>query len=222
MNNCPGCGIDTINGDFCGFCRTTAFSDPTISAVYEALSAFQSYADNPVSEPPKRPPQISINEEDINDVLKMNGFVKDVIDVAIKQMMGKNQNEAARALKILFDDLNSFNEDILEHAKKFAMNKGRFAPILFSTGASQRLYNILDFAESLYGKFIRQWFLTKQKKDWAAWRKIFYECAWHLGSFVRKGRPAKDPSPWILGTRPPLEDDPFGPAVPIGKEKKQR
>jgi hypothetical protein len=210
--------METRAESVCGFCRirsgTYRSNGPSLREdVVGVISSV--FGENPPKEEQKRPAQISIYKEDVNDVLKMNGFVKDVIDVAAKQFASRSPE--AGFIRTLFGQMNSFTEEIMAKAKK--MSGGSYmTPILFSKMESESIYRILDTAERLYGKFIIQWFRTKSKKDWPEWRKIFYENAWHLGSFVRHGRPAKNPSPWLTGERPPLDDDPFG-KIPIGKER---
>ncbi len=236
MALCIHCGVSLSHnevqpGGVCQFCTSFVddgfvpdryqdsypYQDGDLASV--VLQALRSYQDNDPSghEERKRPSQIQINKDDVNDVLKMNGFVKDVLDVAAKQFAPGSAER--RAVMTLFDQMNGFNEGILEKAKR--MESGhRTTPILFSKMESESYFHLLDLAHKLYGKFILAWFKTKAKKDWPEWRRIFYENAWHLGSFCRYGHPAKSPSPWILGQREPLDDDPFG-TVPIGEEKPQ-
>ena len=230
MLACVHCGMpvephELQPGGVCQFCTTYAFEEDQIPDHFvdshgsdlagAVLSALRAYRDNdPSKEEDKRPAQIQIHKDDVNDVIKMNGFVKDILDVAAKQF--DRGSDANRSIMTLFEQINGFTEGILAKAKR--MESGhRTAPILFSKMESEAYYKILDLAHKLYGKFMVPWFRTKAKKDWPEWRKIFYENAWHLGSFCRYGRPAKSPSPWLLGEREPLEDDPMG-NTPIGEE----
>lgn len=222
--------METYGGDVvCSFCLgfgedkvwdVDRSEGDVIDAVSFLWSAFPDYLDNPTDEEKaKRPSQIIIEEDDVNDVTMMNTFVRDVVAVAMKGFSRGSRER--QALEVLDGQISDFQNMVVEKAKRFERARGvrgaRPGPILLSKLESESIYRILDLIEHIYGKYIRQLFLTKSKQDWPAWRKIFYMNAWHLGSFVRHGRPAKVPSPWVTGKRPPLEDDPFG-NVPIGQE----
>jgi hypothetical protein len=224
--------METDRGEtVCLFCKDESSfigselpeANPYASVDDSVSSILREYADNAEKTSPhaeERPAQIVIEEDDVNDTLKLNTFVRDILDVGIKRF----QNGSPEYLMMdgLYNSMNDFTDMIVEKAKRFEVarkHKTRMAPILFSKMESQSLYRILDMVEKMYGKFVRNWFLTKAKKDWPAWRKIFYEGAWNLGSFVRHGRPAKNPSPWLLGTRQPLDEDPLA-KYPLGQEPK--
>jgi hypothetical protein len=213
----------------CHVCGTvTVLADMTEGGlcVCRSCSAllYKGWQENP-SKYPGRAAQIVIPLGQKDEILVMNGWIKDILYIALKQYPEKSDDpkdiDYRRMVQGMIDNLDAINA-LLE--KKFEMKAKALRAgssgaktILLSVGESVLYYSVLDIAESAYGRYIRPWFLTKEKREWPAWRERMYSAAWHLGHLVRHGNPAPGVSPWILREREPMDDDPFG-STPLGQE----
>jgi hypothetical protein len=170
----------------------------------------------PVGRTDGRPPNIVVEHVKVNDIISANGFIKDVLGVASHHPRVNRANRAV--MESMIEEMNNINEELVAR-QKVGEKAAYSAPIIFDKGKSDFFYKVYDMAESLYGKFVKEWFLTKKREDWVAWRRILYTRAWEIGSMHRYGTPSRCESPWLSGKKAPIDDDPFG-TQPIGKEER--
>lgn len=206
---CDSCGRNTwlevyANNEMCGEC------------LYSAYTSRGNYLSNPH----ERPTQIILKYEQVPDLIIMNGWIKDILGIALRKV--PVQSESAIAIQGYIDGLSDINLLVQSKGKmreKAIKLTGSSAPILLSKADSSFYYKILDLAEHAYGKNIRDWFLTKERSEWRRWRLVLYQSAWNLGHIIRNGTMAVSTSPMITGMRKPGMggDDPFG-ETPIGME----
>jgi hypothetical protein len=216
MVTCRVCGMETSGQSVCGFCKAGTKVTPDLHTFRRLVDAIvhRGYADNvrQPTEQPSQPANIKIPQEQIDDILRMNEWMKDILDLAYKRFPPGTQLYVLRAFAI--DAINDVNL-LLKSKQRF---DPRALPVIVDKEWTDKYWKVLELIEHTYGRLVPKWFESKPQAELKRQRMLLYINLWHLGHLYRHGYPALSVSPWLTGERKPLAGDPFG-SVPVGQER---
>lgn len=218
MTCCTVCGMETSVEAICSFCKMRGSGKTLDGRLLERLiaSALRRVYHENVRQPdpiPECPQNITIPQSQIDDILRLNVFLKDVLAIRYPKDKYPPGTQFA-TLRLMSEDTIDDVSLVLKSKKR---DDPRALPVIIDKEWTRNYWNVLNFIEHTYGGVILRWFETKPERDWKRERMLLYINLWQLGNLYRHGRPAISTSPWLTGERRPIKGDPFG-DVAVGKE----
>lgn len=209
---CPGCGVSVYSelglveppdgtAPVCLFCAPydPDREDLAVLLLHDAeveLSGRSPRMGAHKDEVWKKPARIVIEAPRAETALRMNAFLKSLLDVLYEDARRDSPYAQVRdRSKAVIDDVSRFIEAKLE------ADPGRTGAIVITDQLFDRYYAILDLLQNRYVIAHKKWIESSPDKELARFES--YGHFWQLGALIRMGHLADRPAPWVTGAEKP-------------------